>query len=163
MTMPYDDNTVELADFGVRRIDDVPRWHLPFRCDLWPGWVGANRVDEEDHDIEAFDAWRAEHPERVHECSYHQDPWPEAMRLAITVYRRLADELGPNGILRCDTLRAAIQHEPTGTDAAVRHLAECLFLMPIVATDSNPHLIDGQHRMCTMRTADLNEVLVAVR
>lgn len=162
LTMPYDDNTVELADFGLRRIEDVPRWHFPFRCDLWAGWVQANRPDEEDHDIDAFDAWLAEHPDRIHDCGYHQDDWPEGMRLAITVYRRLADELGPNSTIRRETLRAAIQRESTVTGEAERGLAESLFLMPIVATHGNPQLTDGQHRMCTMRTAGLHEVLVLV-
>jgi hypothetical protein len=120
-----------------------------------------------DDDIAAFDSWLSAHPKVVAQCWYHRQGYDRSMRLAVRAMRELCDapDWGNNadGTRRSsfEAIEASLLADDT-LDRREIEMAAVLVSQPICWSGTS-YLTDGQHRMCVVRAADLQEVVVLAR
>jgi hypothetical protein len=132
---------------SIARVEDLPWGHHPFRCALldasaqWP-----IELDEGQAKFEALVSGRSD--AEVNQCPYHQADWRQAADLAVYAWRH---QVWPDSTTFDELVDD--HHLEEGTIAA----AHSLFVEPIAYTATE--LMNGQHRVCALKLASVEEVI----
>jgi hypothetical protein len=154
------------TDFSVMPLDSLPLWHLPFKCDLFARFDGESEAGDAER-VEAFNLWMNDQPEQLGTCSYHREPYSEAMGLAIAFFKRfrVADNWGerPDGSPRSVGEAMLDCLKQVRASKKAKSHAWLFVVEPICWLEGTDYLTNGQHRSCALRQAGVATVLVCVK